>query len=409
MDRLIALVGLRWRLDARAVAGSRGRLALLLIALPPLLVVSAVSAFVAFAGARFLERAEPDLLLPAVSALATLLGVGWALAPLLAGIAATETHDMGKLLSYPVSLPVLVVSSLVANLLQPIVLAQAPPLVALALGLGGIGVRATPLLSQLQRMAYTAAVVMLSAVCYRMYQREPRPMLPRSILLSDSPARHSEIIECFRRLAVQMRHKFKFRRRARPIRQIAQHQPEVQVRPREVWFQIDRLHKFISRLFFQAAPHVERPQIVMRQRHPRLERQRRPVRRLRRVEFAALLVHPAQVIIRVRQARLVRDRRLIFSLRFVNAPLPCQRQAQAVVPTPVRGCQSQCFTEFCNGRRIIARVKSGRATPIQVLRAHPVLRDPRRIDGRRRTRHSILWRGEFRERDQSHHHRQHHV
>jgi ABC-2 type transport system permease protein len=149
VDRLIALVALRWRLEARAVAGSRGRLALLLVALPALLFVSAVSAFVAFAGARFLERAEPELLLAAVSALATLLGVGWALAPLLAGIAATETHDMGKLLAYPVSLPVLVVSSLVANLLQPIVLAQAPPLVALALGLGGVGVRGVAALAGL--------------------------------------------------------------------------------------------------------------------------------------------------------------------------------------------------------------------------------------------------------------------
>jgi ABC-2 type transport system permease protein len=149
VDRLIALVALRWRLDARAVAGSRGRLALLLVALPPLLFLSAMSAFVAFAGARFLEHAEPELLLAAVSALATLFGVGWALAPLLAGIAATETHDMGKLLSYPISLPVLVVSSLVANLLQPIVLAQAPPLVALALGLGGIGVRGVAALAGL--------------------------------------------------------------------------------------------------------------------------------------------------------------------------------------------------------------------------------------------------------------------
>jgi ABC-2 type transport system permease protein len=149
VDRLIALVALRWRLDARAVAGSRGRLALLLVALPPLVFVSAASAFVAFAGARFLDRYEPDLLLPAVSALATLFGAGWALAPLLAGIAATETHDMGKLLAYPVSLPVLVVSSLVANLLQPIVLAQAPPIVALAIGLGGAGVRGAAALAGL--------------------------------------------------------------------------------------------------------------------------------------------------------------------------------------------------------------------------------------------------------------------
>jgi ABC-2 type transport system permease protein len=149
VDRLTALVALRWRLAARAVAGSRGRLALLLVALPPLVFVSAASAFAAFAGARFLGRYAPDLLLPAVSALATLFGVGWALAPLLAGIAATETHDLGKLLAYPVSLPVLVVSSLVANLLQPIVLAQAPPIVALAIGLGGAGVRGAAALAGL--------------------------------------------------------------------------------------------------------------------------------------------------------------------------------------------------------------------------------------------------------------------
>jgi ABC-2 type transport system permease protein len=141
VDRLIALVALRWRLDARAVAGSRGRLLALLLALPPLLFLSAASAFVAFAGARFLERAEPELLLPAVSGVATLFGLTWALSPLLAGVSATETHDLGKLLSYPVPVPALVASSLLANLLQPMVLAQAPPLAALALGLGGAGVR----------------------------------------------------------------------------------------------------------------------------------------------------------------------------------------------------------------------------------------------------------------------------
>jgi len=149
VDRLIALVLLRWRLDARAVAGSRGRLVMLLVALPPLLFVSAASAFVAFAGARFLERAEPALLLAVLSAVSTLFGLGWALAPLLAGVSATETHDLGKLLSYPVPLPVLVVSSLVANLLQPMVLAQVPPLVALALGLGGSGVRSAVALAGL--------------------------------------------------------------------------------------------------------------------------------------------------------------------------------------------------------------------------------------------------------------------
>jgi len=159
VDRLIALVALRWRLDARAVAGSRGRLVMLLVALPPLLFVSAASAFVAFGGARYLEREAPALLLSVLSAVATLFGLSWALAPLLAGVSATETHDLGKLLSYPVPLPVLVVSSLVANLLQPMVLAQAPPLVALALGLGGGGVRAAVALAGL---ALALALVLAS-------------------------------------------------------------------------------------------------------------------------------------------------------------------------------------------------------------------------------------------------------
>jgi ABC-2 type transport system permease protein len=141
VDRLIALVALRWRLEARAVASSRGRVAALLIALPALFLMSAAAALVAFSFARVLERAQPELVLPAFSALATLLGLTWALAPLLAGISATETHDLGKLLSFPVPLPTLVASSLLANLLQPMVLAQLPPLAALALALGGAGRR----------------------------------------------------------------------------------------------------------------------------------------------------------------------------------------------------------------------------------------------------------------------------
>jgi ABC-2 type transport system permease protein len=141
VDRLIALVALRWRLEARAVALSRGRRAALLVALPALFLVSAAAAFVAFPLARLLERVQPGLVLPVFSGVATLFGLTWALSPLLAGVSATETHDLGKLLSFPVPLPTLVASSLLANLLQPMVLAQLPPLAALALALGGAGRR----------------------------------------------------------------------------------------------------------------------------------------------------------------------------------------------------------------------------------------------------------------------------
>jgi ABC-2 type transport system permease protein len=141
VDRLRALVALRWRLEARGLSGSRGRMAAVLIAVPALGVFSLAAAFVAFSVVRVVERAQPELVLPALSAVATLFGLTWALSPLLAGVSATETHDLGRLLSYPVPLPTLVASSLLANLLQPIVLAQLPPLVALSLALGGAGAR----------------------------------------------------------------------------------------------------------------------------------------------------------------------------------------------------------------------------------------------------------------------------
>lgn len=137
MDLLIALVGLRFRLEARAIAGSRGRKLGLVVALPALALFSAASALGAFALVRLVARADPGLLLPALSGVATLFGLSWVLSPLLAGIAATETHDLSRLMPYPVPLATLVASSLVANLLQPMVLAQLPPLLALALALGG--------------------------------------------------------------------------------------------------------------------------------------------------------------------------------------------------------------------------------------------------------------------------------
>lgn len=141
MDRLTALVALRWRLEARALLGSRGRAVALLVALPALLALSLAGAGVAFTLARLLERSRPELVLPGLSAAAVLLGATWALSPLLAGYAATETHDFGKLASYPVGAPVLVGSSLLANAAQPLVLAQLPPLAALAAGLGGVSPR----------------------------------------------------------------------------------------------------------------------------------------------------------------------------------------------------------------------------------------------------------------------------
>jgi ABC-2 type transport system permease protein len=139
VDRLIALVLLRFRLDVRAVLGSRSRIVALFVAVPALALFSLAATLLAATLARVLERASPALTLPSLSAMAALLGVSWALSPLLAGVQATETHDLTRLLHYPVPLPTLVASSLLANLAQPIVAAQLPPMAALALGLAGPG------------------------------------------------------------------------------------------------------------------------------------------------------------------------------------------------------------------------------------------------------------------------------
>lgn len=141
MDRLIALVGLRWRMGRRATLGGGAGLVALLLAVPGLLLFSATASLFSFFLVRLLAQTRPDLLLPVLSAAAAVFGFSWALSPLLAGIAATETHDLTRLLQYPVALPALVVSSLLANLLQPMLVAQLPPAVALALALGGPGWR----------------------------------------------------------------------------------------------------------------------------------------------------------------------------------------------------------------------------------------------------------------------------
>lgn len=135
MDRLIALVALRWRLDVRAVTGEKERLLSFILVVPGLVLLSAAASFVAFAGVRALETTRPELTLPLLSAVVTALGTLWALSPLLAGMALTETHDLNRLLHYPIPLPTLVASSLFANLLQTTVLAVVPPLAFTGLAL----------------------------------------------------------------------------------------------------------------------------------------------------------------------------------------------------------------------------------------------------------------------------------
>ena len=145
MDRLIALVILRWRMDLRGLFGARERLAGLVLLVPTLVLGSLAASAFAFFGVRALERAQPEWVLPLVSAAATLVGVLWALSPLLAGVAFSETHDLGRLVHFPVPFGTLLLSSLLANLAEPLVLAKLPLLLALAAALTGAAPLAFPL------------------------------------------------------------------------------------------------------------------------------------------------------------------------------------------------------------------------------------------------------------------------
>jgi ABC-2 type transport system permease protein len=135
VDRLIVLVLTRWKLELRGFARARERAVGLALALPGMLIVAGIFSLLAFFGTRAVQARNPELLLPLLSVLATGFGLLWALSPVLTGVAFTETHDLSRLLHFPIPLRTLVASSLLANLLQPMVLAEAPVLVALALGL----------------------------------------------------------------------------------------------------------------------------------------------------------------------------------------------------------------------------------------------------------------------------------
>jgi hypothetical protein len=130
VDRLIALVLLRFKLELRAMLHARERRLGLALALPFLLLFAGLGSMVAYAGVRSLAHA--DVVAPVLSAVATALGVFWILSPLLTGFALAETHDLTRLVHFPVPLPTLALSSLVANLAQPTVLAEVPIAFAIA-------------------------------------------------------------------------------------------------------------------------------------------------------------------------------------------------------------------------------------------------------------------------------------
>jgi ABC-2 type transport system permease protein len=137
LDRLIGLVLLRWRMELRGLRRTPERLAGLVLLVPILALSAAFAAGAVFVGARTLAAREPELLLPVVSMIATAVGAFWMVSPMLTGLALSETHDLSRLLIFPIPFWSLAASSLVANLVQPLVLAKMPVVAGLAAGLVG--------------------------------------------------------------------------------------------------------------------------------------------------------------------------------------------------------------------------------------------------------------------------------
>ena len=96
--------------------------------------MSAFATAAVFLGVRALTASDPELLLPLLSVAATVVGLFWLLSPLLTGVALSETHDLTRLLHFPLPARTLVASSLLANLVQPAVLAKLPIVLGVAVG-----------------------------------------------------------------------------------------------------------------------------------------------------------------------------------------------------------------------------------------------------------------------------------
>jgi ABC-2 type transport system permease protein len=132
VDRLIALVSLRLTLELRGLLGRRERILGLVILLPGLLLGAGLAAAGVFFGVTALGRTAPELLLPALSAAVTIVGLVWAMSPILTGMALGETHDLTRVLCFPVPFITLLTASLITNLVEPAALLKLPLILALA-------------------------------------------------------------------------------------------------------------------------------------------------------------------------------------------------------------------------------------------------------------------------------------
>jgi ABC-2 type transport system permease protein len=175
LERLVALVLLRWRMDLRGFRRGPERGLGLLVMLPGLLIMAVLVASLVYLGVSTLVRSSPHQVLPVLSLAASALGLLWVLSPLMTGLVLTEAHDLSRLLHFPVSPGLLVVASLVANLAQPMVLAEVPTLLLASAALSqGIGEMVLALIGLALALAFTLAAAHLAGVVLHGLSRNRR-------------------------------------------------------------------------------------------------------------------------------------------------------------------------------------------------------------------------------------------
>lgn len=126
MNTLVAVVALRLKLDWRALGAARERLAGLVVMTALLLAGSSGLAIGVYFTLRGLAAVDKAAALAVVCAWSGLFGILGLFGPMISRASVAESHDYSRLLHMPVRAGTLAAASLIANLLQPLVLTQLP-------------------------------------------------------------------------------------------------------------------------------------------------------------------------------------------------------------------------------------------------------------------------------------------
>lgn len=128
--QVLTVVALRFKLEWRGLGIARERALGIGVMTLLMMMGSSVLAVGVYATLRGLSAVEPSSAIAVVAVWSSLLGLAALLGPVLSRAAVAESHDYAQLVHLPVSPGTLAIASVIANLLQPLVITQLPIFVA---------------------------------------------------------------------------------------------------------------------------------------------------------------------------------------------------------------------------------------------------------------------------------------